>query len=207
MSFVSKECLDKKIVTIIIGIITELRPRLSFLRRVKFLLLWNRKTMSVRKNFPANAHPKLQVISKYIQIHNKVTQRSTENSPLSRILSTGTNNSNILMSCSHFSQHGSSMLRAAFFFFPLSLLSHCMDFSLSSSVYRSIPSKATSTSSSVLIHLATNLWSLHIPVAQPEATKFFLFDGVLLLGLVGFFFFFWCSVLFVFFNERGTLNK
>lgn len=118
MSFVSKECLDKKIVTIIIGIITELRPRLSFLRRVKFLLLWNRKTMSVRKNFPANAHPKLQVISKYIQIHNKVTQRSTENSPLSRILSTGTNNSNILMSCSHFSQHGSSMLRAAFFFSP-----------------------------------------------------------------------------------------
>lgn len=39
MSFVLKECLDKKIVTIIIGIITELRPRLSFLRRVKFLLL------------------------------------------------------------------------------------------------------------------------------------------------------------------------
>lgn len=117
MSFVSKECLDKKVVTIIIGIITELRLQLSFLRRVKFLLLWNRKTMSVRKNFPANAHPKLQVISKYIQIHNKVTQRSTENSPLSRILSTGTNNSNIFMSCSHFSQHGSFTLRAAFSFY------------------------------------------------------------------------------------------
>lgn len=82
MSFVLKECLDKKIVTIIIGIITETRPQLSFLRRVKFLILWNRKTISARKNFPANAHPKLQVTSKYIQICNKGTQRNIENSPL-----------------------------------------------------------------------------------------------------------------------------
>lgn len=135
--------------------------------------------MSARKNFPANAHPKLQVISKYIQIHSKVTQRSTENSPLSRILSTGTNNSNILTSCSHFSQHGSSTLRAVFFFFSCPFY-HTVWIFLFHRVSRSTPSKATSTSSSVLIYLATDLWSLHIPVAQPEAT-FFLFACFLCL--------------------------
>lgn len=82
MSFISKEGLDKEPVAVIIGNITETRPQLSFPRRVKLFLLWNKKTISVKKNFPANAHPKLQVTSKYIQIHNKVIRRNSENSPL-----------------------------------------------------------------------------------------------------------------------------